>query len=90
MFVVYCLFMSLCWGISSNALLMSNVVKSALCVSRFELMQSKMCFVRLVSRVFVKCSGQNPCCVSSGVSNCCSSHGVALLLMHPKIAYCMK
>ena len=40
--------MSLCWGMASNALLMSIVVKSVLCAGLFELMPSKTCRVRLV------------------------------------------
>ena len=43
---------------------MSIVVKSVLCAGLFELMPSKTC-VKLVSRVFVECSGQNPCCVGA-------------------------
>ena len=48
--------MSLCWGMASTALLMSTVVKSALCAGLFELLPSKMCCVGLVSRVFVEWS----------------------------------
>ena len=38
---------------------------SALCVGFCELMPSKTCCVRLVSRVFVECSGRNPRCVGA-------------------------
>ena len=38
---------------ASNALLMSIVVKGALCVIIFEFMPSKMCCVRLVHKVLV-------------------------------------
>ena len=31
----------------------------------FELMPSKTCCVRLVSKVFVDCNGRNPCCVGA-------------------------
>ena len=65
MFVLYSLSESLCWGMASNALLMSIVVKSVLCVSLFELMPSKTYCVRLVSKVFVECNGRNPCCVGA-------------------------
>ena len=34
-------------------------------VRDFELMPSKTCCVRLISRVFVECSGRNPCCVGT-------------------------
>ena len=44
---------------------MSSVVKSVLCAALFDLMPSKMCCVRLVSKVFVECNGQNPCCVGA-------------------------
>ena len=47
---------------ASKALLMSAVVKSVLCAGLFELMPSKTCCVRLVSKVFVECNGRNPCC----------------------------
>ena len=48
---------------------MSIVVKSVLCACLVELMPSKMCCVRLVSKAFVECSGRNPCCVgASGTS----------------------
>ena len=52
-------------GMTSKALLMSTVVKSALCAGLFELMQSKTCCVRLGSKVFVECNGRNPCCVGA-------------------------
>ena len=56
---------------ASNALLMSIVVKSVLCAALFELMPSKICCVKLVSKVFVECSGRNPCCVGvRGTSGC--------------------
>ena len=45
--------MSPCQGMASSALLMSIVVKSVLCVHLFELIPSKTCCVRLVSKVFV-------------------------------------
>ena len=61
MFVLYSLSVSLCRGMASEALLMSIVVKRVLCAGLFELMPSKT-FVRLVSKVFVQCNGQNPCC----------------------------
>ena len=41
------------------------IVKSVLCASLFELMPSKTCCVRLVSKVFVECNGRNPCCVGA-------------------------
>ena len=65
MFVLYSLSVSLCRGMVSKALLMSTVVKSALCAGLFELMPSKTCCVRLVSKVFVECNGRNPCCVGA-------------------------
>ena len=65
MFVLYSLFVSLCLGMASKALLMSTVVKSVLFAGPFELMPSKTCCVRLVSKVFVECSGQNSCCVGA-------------------------
>ena len=37
---------------------MSIIVKSVLCAGLFELMPSKRCCVRLVSRVFVECTKQ--------------------------------
>ena len=49
--------MSLCRGMASNALLMFIVIISILCVGLFELILSKMSCVRLVSSVFVACSG---------------------------------
>ena len=52
MFVLYSLSVSLCQGMASKALLMSTVVQSALCAVLFELMPSKTCCVRLVSKVF--------------------------------------
>ena len=48
-----------------KALLISTVFKSVLCAGLFELMPSKTCCVRLVSKVFVECSGRNPCCVGA-------------------------
>ena len=44
---------------------MSSVVKSVLCAALFDLMPSKTCCVRLVSKVFVEFNGQNPCCVGA-------------------------
>ena len=44
---------------------MSIVDKSILCAGLFELMPSKTCCVRLVSKVFVECNGRNPCCVGA-------------------------
>ena len=44
---------------------MSIVVKSALCADRFELMLSKACLVRFVSKVFVEFSFRNLCCVGA-------------------------
>ena len=44
---------------------MSIVVKSVLCAGLFELLPSKTRCMRLVSRVFVQCSGRNPCCVGA-------------------------
>ena len=61
--MLYSLSVSLCQGMASNSLLMSTVVKSAFCAGLFELMPSKTCCVRLVSKVFVECNGRNPCCV---------------------------
>ena len=55
--MLYSLSVSLCQGIASKALLMSIVVKSVLCVSLFELMASKTCCARLVSKMFVECNG---------------------------------
>ena len=43
---------------ASKAFLMSIVVKSVLCMGLFELMPSKTCCVRLVSKVFVGCNDQ--------------------------------
>ena len=63
MFVFYSLSVSLCRGMASKALVMSTVVKSVLCAGLFELMPSKTCYVRLVSKVFVECNGRSPCCV---------------------------
>ena len=40
---------------------MSTVVKSVLCAGLFELMLSKTCCMRLVSKVFEECSGRNLC-----------------------------
>ena len=65
MFVLYRLSVSLCRGMASKDLLMSTVVKSALCAGLFELMPSKTCCVMLVSKVFVECNGQNRCCVGA-------------------------
>ena len=65
MFVLHSLSVSLCRGMASKALLMSTVVKSVLCAGIFELMSSKTCCVRLVSKVFVECNGRNPCCVGA-------------------------
>ena len=50
---------------ASNALLMSIVVKSVLSAGLFELMPSKTCCVRLVSKVFVECNGRKRCCVGA-------------------------
>ena len=61
--MLYSLSVSLCRGMSSNALLMLIVV--VLCAGLFKLMPSKMCFVSLVSRMFVECNGRNPCCVGA-------------------------
>ena len=44
---------------------MSIVVKSVLCADLFELMPSKTCRVRLVSKVFVECNSQNSWCVGA-------------------------
>ena len=52
-------------GIKGFTLLMSTVVKSVICAGLFELMPSKTCCVRLVCKVFVECSGRNPCCVGA-------------------------
>ena len=69
MFVLYRLSVSLCQEMASKALLMSTVVKSVLCAGLFELMPSKTCCVRLVSKVFVECNGRNPYFVgASGTS----------------------
>ena len=65
MFVLYSLSVSLCRGMASKALLMSIVVQSVLSAGIFELMPSKTCWVRLVSRVFVECSGRSPCWVGA-------------------------
>ena len=64
MFVLYSLSVSLCRSMASKALLMSTVIKSVLCADLFELMPSKTC-VRLVSMVFVECTGRNSCCVGA-------------------------
>ena len=61
--MLYSLSVSLCRGMASKALLMSIVVKSVICAGIFELMPSKICCVRLVSKVFVECNGQTLCCV---------------------------
>ena len=63
MIVLYSLSVSVT-GMASNALLMS-IVKSVLCAGLFELLPSKTCCVRLVSRVLLGCSGRNPCCVGA-------------------------
>ena len=63
--MLYSLCVSLCHGMASKALLLSTVVKSVLCAGLFELMPSKTCCVTLVSKVFVECNGQNPCCVGA-------------------------
>ena len=64
------------------ALLISVVVKSVLYAGLFELMPSKTCCVRLVSKVFVECNGQNLCCVgargASGRSMFSIRHSVIL------------
>ena len=65
MFVFYSLCVSLCRGMTPNALLMLIVVQSALCAGLFELMLSKTYCVRLVSMVFVECSGLNQCFVGA-------------------------
>ena len=65
MFVLYSLSVSLSLGMASKALLMSTVVKSVLCAGLFELMPSKTCCVRLVSKVCLECNGRNPCCVGA-------------------------
>ena len=44
---------------------MSTFVKSVLCAGLFELVPSKPCCVRLVSKVFVECNGRNPCYVGA-------------------------
>ena len=44
---------------------MSTVVKSVLFAGLFELMPSKTCCVRLISKVFVECNGRNLCCVGA-------------------------
>ena len=64
MFVLYSLSARLCREMASKALLMSTIVKSVLCAGLFELMPSETC-VRLVSKVFVDCNGQNLCCVGA-------------------------
>ena len=65
MFVLCSLSVSLYLGMASKALLMSTVVKSALCAGLFEVMRSKTCCVRLVRRVFLECDGRSPCCVGA-------------------------
>ena len=50
---------------ASKVLLISTVVKSVICPGLFELMPSKTCCMRFVSKVFVECSGRNPCCVGA-------------------------
>ena len=55
--------MSLCRGVASNALLMSNVIRSVLSCGFVWLMPSDMCCVCWVSNVLVECSGLKPCCV---------------------------
>ena len=67
--VLYNLSASLCRGMTSNAVLMSIVVKSVLCADLFEFMTSKTCCMRLVSQVFVACNGQNPSCVGTRVTS---------------------
>lgn len=64
MSVLYILSVSLWRGMASKALLMSNVARSVLC-GGFELMPSKIFWVRSVRRVFVECSGLKPCCEES-------------------------
>ena len=80
--MLYSLSVSLCQGMASKALLMSTVVKSVLCVGLFELMPSKTCCVRLVSKVFVECNGRNPFCVGArrtlGWIMFCIRHSVIL------------
>ena len=65
MFVLCSLSVSLFQGMASKALLITIVVKSVLCAGLFELMTSKTCCMRLVSKVFVECSFLNPCCVDA-------------------------
>ena len=65
MCVLYILFVSVCRGMASNALLISNVTSSVLCGGLAELMPSKILCVRSVRRVFVECSGLKPCCEGS-------------------------
>ena len=50
MFVLYSLSVSLCRGMTSNALLMSIVIKTILCAGIFEMMPAKTCCVRLLVR----------------------------------------
>ena len=82
MFVLSILFMRLCRGMASKALLMSSVMRSVLCAGLAELMPSKTLCVRSVRRVFVECNGRKPCCVGArgrcGVVSCSISRSVTL------------
>ena len=70
MFVLCSLSVSLFWGMASNALLISIIVKSVL-VCLFELMPSKTYCVRFDSNVFVECRDPSTCCVrASGTPGC--------------------
>ena len=53
---------------------MSIVIKSVLCADLFELMPSKTC-VRLISKVFVECNGQNTFCVGEKLCSLVSEFG---------------
>ena len=41
------------------------LLKVFFCAGIFELMPSKTCCVRLVSKVFVECSGRTSCCMGA-------------------------
>lgn len=62
MFVLNILFMRLCRGMASKALLISSVVRIVLCGGLVELTPSKIFCVRSVRSVFVECNGLKPCC----------------------------
>lgn len=89
MSVLNILFIRLCRGMASNALLMSNVTSRVLCAGLIELMPSKILCVRSVRRVFVECRGLKPCCVGArgrcGVVSCRMRRSVTLEGVHKRV-----